>query len=90
MKKDIKGNLKSNGIKWLLAALFAVVAVVLGNVGVHMTANAEDNSYVNLYKNGDYVAQYSNINQAFDAITDSSAEYIVEISDDQILSGYEE
>ena len=90
MKKDIKGNLKSNGIKWLLAALFVVAAVVLGNVGVHMTANAEDNSYVNLYKNGDYVAQYSNINQAFDAITDSSAEYIVEISDDQILSGYEE
>ena len=55
-----------------------------------MSAKADENTYVNLYKNDTYVERLDTVNQAFDKMTDASADYKLEMSGAQILSGYEQ
>ena len=55
-----------------------------------MSAKADENTYVNLYKNDTYVERLDTVNQAFDKMTDASADYTLEMSGSQTLSGYEQ
>lgn len=78
----------------LLSGIIFLTALVMLFIvqGSQMTAQAEDNgnTYVNLYKNDTYVQRFDTVNQAFDQMTDASADYRLEMSGSQTLSGYEQ
>ena len=74
------------------AGIFALTALVMLFVlqRTPMSAKADENTYVNLYKNDTYVERLDTVNQAFDKMTDASADYKLEMSGSQMLSGYEQ
>lgn len=83
MKKISKYLSGSN----VLAAFFAFM-LFLCLSGI--TVKADDDSYVILYKNGEYVQKFDTVNQAFDSMTDRTADYVIEMLGSQILYGYEQ
>lgn len=74
------------------SGIFALTALVMLFVlqRTPMSAKADENTYVNLYKNDTYVERLDTVNQAFDKMTDASADYTLEMSGSQTLSGYEQ
>ena len=64
------------------SGIFALTALVMLFVlqRMPMSAKADENTYVNLYKNDTYVERLDTVNQAFDKMTDASADYTLEMS----------